>query len=269
MNEMIEHNTIDQPLALTEMRAQVNLIQQVLQSVMIKDTHFGVIPGTGNKPSLLKPGAEKIMATFRLAADPQVEDLSTPDCARYRVTVRLISPSGRHVGSGIGEASTAEKKYRWRAAVCPQEFDEAPADRKKEEWKKGWNNKPPYKAQLIMTDSADTANTVLKMAKKRALVDAVLTATAASDIFTQDIEDLPEELRPMADQGNQAPGGVQSASQAPSAETQPLVDELTKVAKEGGWEKLREAWGALQPAQRESVGSAFGSIKKIAEGAGK
>ncbi len=39
-------------------------------------------------------------------------------------------------------------------------------------------------------DIADTYNTVLKMAKKRAFVDASLTATAASDIFTQDVEDM-------------------------------------------------------------------------------
>jgi hypothetical protein len=38
---------------------------------------------------------------------------------------------------------------------------------------------------------ADYFNTCLKMAKKRALVDAVLTSTAASDIFTQDIEEDP------------------------------------------------------------------------------
>ena len=37
---------------------------------------------------------------------------------------------------------------------------------------------------------ADVYNVVLKQAKKRALVDAVLTATAASDLFTQDLEDL-------------------------------------------------------------------------------
>jgi len=37
---------------------------------------------------------------------------------------------------------------------------------------------------------ADVYNVVLKQAKKRALVDAVLTATAASDHFTQDLEDL-------------------------------------------------------------------------------
>ena len=42
-------------------------------------------------------------------------------------------------------------------------------------------------------DIADVYNTVLKMAKKRALVDATLTATAASDIFTQDVEDFGPE----------------------------------------------------------------------------
>jgi hypothetical protein len=41
---------------------------------------------------------------------------------------------------------------------------------------------------------ADYFNTVLKIAKKRAHVDAILTATAASDIFTQDAEDIRENL---------------------------------------------------------------------------
>jgi hypothetical protein len=38
---------------------------------------------------------------------------------------------------------------------------------------------------------ADYYNTVLKIGKKRAQVDGILTVTAASDIFTQDIEDDP------------------------------------------------------------------------------
>ena len=41
---------------------------------------------------------------------------------------------------------------------------------------------------------ADHYNTVLKMAKKRALVDAVLTSTAASDIFTQDLEEISASI---------------------------------------------------------------------------
>ena len=42
---------------------------------------------------------------------------------------------------------------------------------------------------------ADYYNTALKMAKKRAHVDAILTATAASDCFTQDVEDMQREKR--------------------------------------------------------------------------
>ncbi|MEC2076308.1 hypothetical protein [Metabacillus fastidiosus] len=41
-------------------------------------------------------------------------------------------------------------------------------------------------------DSYTIVNTVLKMAKKRALIDAVLSATRASGLFTQDIEDFEE-----------------------------------------------------------------------------
>ena len=44
--------------------------------------------------------------------------------------------------------------------------------------------------KLEHDNPADNYNTVRKMGKKRALVDAVLTCTAASDIFTQDLEDL-------------------------------------------------------------------------------
>lgn len=41
-------------------------------------------------------------------------------------------------------------------------------------------------------DLADVYNTVLKMAVKRAHVAAILFVTCASDVFTQDVEDMPE-----------------------------------------------------------------------------
>jgi hypothetical protein len=40
-------------------------------------------------------------------------------------------------------------------------------------------------------DILDTVNTVLKMAKKRAKIDAVIGVTRSSGLFTQDMEDLP------------------------------------------------------------------------------
>ena len=181
------------PLTAIEVRAQVQLIQQVMKGVMKKDVHYGIIPGCA-KPSLWKPGAETIMTTFRLVADPEIEDLCSEDIVHYRVKVRISTMSGIPVGAGIGECSSEEKKYKWREAICPEEFEETSGDRRRELWHRGYKQAKPYKTKQVRSDVADIANTVLKMAKKRALVDAVLTATAASDIFSQDLEDIPEEL---------------------------------------------------------------------------
>jgi hypothetical protein len=191
MNEIVIHRNELQPLKASEIRQQVGVIQDVLKNVMQKDVHYGVIPGC-NAPSLYKPGAEKIMAAFRLAAEPEITDMSTADNIRYLVKVRLVSPSGVSLGAGIGECSSNEDKYKWRKAICKEEFDEAPAERRREKWMRGKGGSG-YKVIQIRTEPADLANTILKMAKKRALIDAVLTVTAASDCFTQDIEDLPPE----------------------------------------------------------------------------
>lgn len=265
---------IDQPLTVADMHHQVQLIQQILAAVMKPDTHYGVIPGTGDKPSLLKPGAEKIMATFRLSADPIVEDLGTDKFVRYRVTVRLTSPSGHFVGAGIGECSSQEEKYCWRKAVCEAEFDEAPLELRREKWKKFWDRGQPriVKWQQIKTEPADLANTVLKMAKKRALVDAVLTATAASDIFTQDLEDLPPELHGQGAQAKAqataAPAGVAAQQPAAGGDGAQLIQQLETIAH-SGWSKLQEAWQGLSDVQRAAVGSAFGGIKAKAMAVGR
>lgn len=196
-------------LTAVEVRARVNLIQEVMRGVMKVGTHYGKIPGAGDKPTLLKPGAEVILTTFQLAVEPVVEDLSTADCVRYRVHARGIHQNtGALIGVGIGECSSDETKYRWRAAVCPQEFEATPEDRRRKVWKRG--NRGTYTVDQVRTEPSDVANTVLKMAKKRAQVDLCLTATAASDCFTQDIEDLPEELR--GELGDDGPGEQEPGS---------------------------------------------------------
>ncbi|HEX8948527.1 MAG TPA: hypothetical protein VF790_06170 [Dissulfurispiraceae bacterium] len=177
----------ERPLTVQDIREQINLIQEVMRTVMQDGQHYGKIPGAGDKPTLFKPGAEKIMATFRLAADPEVVDLSHDDIIRYRVKCRLTTKNGTFFGAGLGECSSEEDKYKWRTAGD-------------EEWEatSGTHRRIKYlrdrQLKQVRTNPYDLANTVLKMAKKRALVDAVLTSTAASDIFTQDVEDMPEEL---------------------------------------------------------------------------
>ncbi len=178
------------PLSAQEISAAKALIQRVMKAVMKQDVHYGIIPGT-KKPTLYKPGSEAILSTFRIAVIPEIQDLSTADEIRYRVLAKGVTPDGTVVGCGIGECSTSEEKYRWRMAVCPEEFDETPESRRRVKFQKRYGK--IEKINQVRTEPADLANTVLKMAKKRAQIDLTLTATGASDTFDQDLEDLPAE----------------------------------------------------------------------------
>ena len=183
MNEIVQYQ---EPLTAIAIRAQVNLVQQVMQAVMKEGTHYGTIPGTP-KPSLWKPGAEVLAATFRIAVSYNIEDLSTTDVVRYRVVaVGTHQTSGIVMGEGMGECSSGEEKYKWRKAY-DEEFAATAEDKKRIKYGK-------YTAKQIRTEPADLANTILKMACKRAQVAMTLNVTAASDCFSQDLEDLPEEL---------------------------------------------------------------------------
>lgn len=186
--------TINKPLSAVEIKAQVQTIQQVMEAVMKPDVHYGKIPGT-QKNTLYKAGSEKILSTFRIAVDPIVEDLSTSDCYRYRVIARGVLPTGEIIGSGVGECSTDEEKYKWRGAVCDKEFESTTEDRRRIKYSKPSNWNKDGETKQVRTNPADLANTVLKMAKKRAQIDLTLTATGASDVFEQDLEDMPDELR--------------------------------------------------------------------------
>ena len=189
MNEIVKFELLEpQTLSVEQIKAQINIIQKVMQTVMIDKVHYGTIPGCGDKPALLKAGAEKIMMTFRLAADPEVQDLSVPDEIRYRLRVRMLAINGALVGVGVGECSSGEEKYKWRKAVCNEEYEETAEDRRRQKWIKPYN-KTAFQVKQIRTQPSDVANTILKMAKKRALVDGVITATAASDFFAQDIDE--------------------------------------------------------------------------------
>lgn len=184
-----------QVMALTaeNIKAQVQLIQKVMRSVMKEGTHYGKIPGV-DKKMLFKPGAEVLCATFRIAPSYQIDDLSDGDSIRYRVRcIATHQGTNTILGEGMGEGSTNEEKYRWRAAVCPEEFEETPEDRRRVKWKRGNNGN--FTVEQVRVVPADIANTVLKMACKRAQVAMTLNVTAASDIFQQDLEDMPDELR--------------------------------------------------------------------------
>lgn len=192
---------------------QVQLIQHVMEKVMKDGEHYGIIPGCGNKPTLLKGGAEKLSLTFRLSPSYEVTEKELGNGHReYYVKCTLTHiPTDKVFGQGVGACSTMEGKYRFRTGEVEFTGKEVP----KEYWTnrdinliggKGFGTKKNKsgKWEIVMAgekvehdNPADYYNTVLKMAKKRAHVDAVLTATAASDIFTQDVEDMPEVIPPV------------------------------------------------------------------------
>lgn len=196
MNTAVATIDITEPMTPAVLTARLTAIKNAMTTSMKKGEDYGTVPGTP-KPSLWKPGAEKLCALFKIAPDFQVEDISTHDNVRIRVKCIGIHQETRAVlGSGVGECSTDETKYKWRRPVCAKEFEETAEDRRRYKWFSGGRGGNGYKQEQVRTEPADLANTVLKMAAKRAHVAMVLNVTGATAVFTQDVEDLPPEVRP-------------------------------------------------------------------------
>jgi len=220
-NEVIQYqggavvNFEEYAMSVESVVRQVNLVQEIMRSVMRENEHYGTIPGT-KKPSLYKPGAEKLGFTFRLAPEYEVTTIDWPQGHReYQVKCRLRHiPTGTIVGEGVGTCTTMEGKYRFRGGEKEGTGQPLP----KEYWNLRNAGKESEAIAMIggpgymhgkidgqwqicsvgekveHDNPADYYNTCEKMSKKRAHVDAILTATAASDIFTQDTEDMTEVI---------------------------------------------------------------------------
>ena len=113
-------------MAVAEVVQHAMVVQEVMQAVMKPNLHYGKIPGT-DKPTLYKAGAEKLCQVFMIDDDYEIEDLSVGDAVRYRVKCIGAHQSSRtRLGSGVGECSSGEEKYKWRKAICTEEFAATP-----------------------------------------------------------------------------------------------------------------------------------------------
>jgi hypothetical protein len=151
---MIDDMSIQQ---VAQTMQKITQFQKVIQQTLRQNHDYGVVPGT-DKPTLLKPGAEKILMMMGLQSEFEIVD-STRDFEngffQYQVRCKLHK-GDMLITEGLGSCNTKERKY---AKQDPFSID----------------------------------NTVLKMAKKRALVDAALLVASLSDVFTQDLEDMDLE----------------------------------------------------------------------------
>lgn len=200
---------------LTMLKKGLERARRMQTEILRPDIDFGTLPGV-DRPFLHKPGAETFEKAYGLATtytvtrnigdgenEPEVEYI-------VHARVHLGTGDGPVIAEGLGQASTWEKKYRYRAGSrkCPK----CGADAIRRGTKRGsdepefycWTKQggcgvrfaidTPELAQapddIENPDPWDLANTLLKMARKRSYVDGILTGTGTSGLFTQD-EDSP------------------------------------------------------------------------------
>lgn len=246
-------------------------VQEAQLALMKEDVHYGVIPGT-NKPSIFKSGAEVLNQMFgfavafrmvRLLGDPAKGE--PPIGYTANADVHLGDFDGPIVAQGVGSCNSYESRYRYRkgARLCPVCKKDAIIKGKAEygggwvcfakkggcgaKWKDGDQAIENQSIEDVENENPhDLDNTICKMAKKRAYVDAMLTACAASDLFTQDVEDLPwmQDVPTQAAQVPTAAAAARPSRAAPPERKAPakpsvpgvtsLTGEVTKVA-DGIW----------------------------------
>lgn len=180
--------------SITYMAQMRNALIAFTKEVLVKEQDYGVVPGV-QKPTLLKPGAEKLMNLFGMSVEfectDKVLDLTTKFIAyTYKATVK--AKDGRIVTQCEGSVNSYEPKYRYMWMERPKP-DQATQDRLKAEGtgkfrknSSGW----VWVERIENPDLVGLQNTMQKMAQKRAFVGAILLATNASEFFTQDVEDM-------------------------------------------------------------------------------
>lgn len=223
----LAHSQASGRMAVADIISHVAMVQEVMRAVMKPEVHYGIIPGT-DKPTLYKQGAEVLCMAFRVADSYQVEDLSTAEVVRYRVTCTGVHQmNGLVLGTGMGEASSGEEKYKWRKA-WDEEWNATPANLRRIKSGK-------YTTKQVRTEPADLANTILKMANKRAKIAMTINVTACGDMFGQDLEDMDEALRDHLTRHNpEAAAGATAKSTLPTQTDEEFAKNMviwTKVIK--------------------------------------
>jgi hypothetical protein len=204
-------------MSLEQASQRYQMLVAFVKAQLVEDRDWGKIEGI-NKPTLLKPGAEKLLNFFGYNCEfvpvSVVEDWGGQEHGgepfffyRYRCIVR--ARGGVVVGEGIGSCNSWEKKYRYRKAdrTCPNCHQPA-IIKGKEQYGGGWvcygkkggcGSKFPdgdvsiegqATGLVLNPNPADVVNTIDKMGQKRSLIAGTLISVNASEFFTQDVEDM-------------------------------------------------------------------------------
>lgn len=252
------------PLASVEGAIQVwTDIVDFIQNAFVYGLDWGVVNGI-DKPMLFKSGAERVktwfgfVPTFPIDYRTMVLDWTGKEHDGepfffYEYLCR-INWGGHVVGEAIGSCNSWETKYRYRGGhlTCPN--CGATEIRKSKYPPRSDPNAPPgwycwankggcgaefahddpaiteqQVGKIKNPDPADVANTVNKMAQKRAFVSAVIMAAGIGGIFSPDAEDFYGIK--ILDATTKVPITQQKSATSPNT---PQPQKQTQSAPQGG-----------------------------------
>ena len=258
-------------------------LEMITDKLLVKTVDYGHVPGVKKpfllKPGAEKlANFYGLAVSFEAErveghrAVQRVGDVATatgeyeapPLAYHVKALVHLRDFDGPVVAQGYGEANSWEERYRYRESkrVCPTCSHEGlikgrPDGKLKGKWwcagHAGGCNKTFEAADPAITDQVvgkvdnpdpyGLANTLVKMAEKRAMVDGILRATGTSGFFTQD-EDSPSVRQQSGDSGDDGDRddnppvenvtGKQQVERGgkPTGPTPQQIAQLTKLSKE-------------------------------------
>ena len=141
-------------------------LDRLYRDLLQEGTDYGKLPGT-TKPCMFKSGGEILAKYFGLTTSSRLmQRIVERDPAYIEYSFATdVYYTGTKVADGSGSCNSMEPKYAFR-------YD--------------------HGVQREATDNEifGLQNTIMKMAIKRSYIDAILRATGASRIFTQDLDDM-------------------------------------------------------------------------------
>jgi len=228
--------------SVEETKVGIGLLQSMVKGILKKGIDFGRIPGTPSD-TLFEPGAMQIISAFNCYAGER-RILSLVDNAE-RLTVILEVPllsrsTQKVLATGIGAASTLETKYKYRwfnkADAWQMGYDEEALQSLKQ---RQGRNETEYR--IPNPEQSELLNTIIKMASKRAEVDAADSLPGVASV-------LREMFNPQSYQGKEPQRGNPGPASLPYTYThfwgdvrklgidQTKAHELLNVASVKDWE---------------------------------
>lgn len=163
---------------LNQRAEQMKAFKEFLKNELLDGIDYGVIPGI-KLPTLFKAGGEKVQMFLGLT--PQYKLLNREFLPNHKVEISVYNNTTRK----FDKDAITRNYYAWEWS-CELFFGE----KKVAEGVGGANSEErKWTAQYGKETPDSLANTVLKISKKRAFMDAILAVSGISDMFTQDLED--------------------------------------------------------------------------------